>query len=92
MLEQAPRSVLLTDLYPRIVKPRAALRVPPNLADYAATTRDFTWAAARARLDGLPGGARPEHRARGSGSPRRRPARRPPGIALARPHRARGAC
>jgi acetyl-CoA synthetase len=47
---------LLTELYPRIVKPRAALRVPPNLTDYDAACRSFTWAAARARLDGLPGG------------------------------------
>ena len=46
---------LLTELYPRIVKP-AALRVPPNLPDYAAACRDFTWAAARAQLDGLPNG------------------------------------
>jgi acetyl-CoA synthetase len=46
----------LTELYPRIVKPREALRVPPNLTDYEAVRRDFTWLAARARLDGLPGG------------------------------------
>ncbi len=30
--------------------------VPPNLDDYAATTRTFTWEAARTWLDGLPGG------------------------------------
>ena len=41
---------LLTELYPLIVKPRAALRVPPNLTDYDAACRSFTWAAARARL------------------------------------------
>jgi acetyl-CoA synthetase len=46
----------LTELYPRIVKPREALRVPPNLTDYEAVRRDFTWPGARARLDGLPGG------------------------------------
>ncbi|MBU8541420.1 acetate--CoA ligase [Falsiroseomonas tokyonensis] len=40
----------------RIVKPVAGGRVPPNLADYAATCRDFNWPAARALLDGLPGG------------------------------------
>ena len=56
MLDQTPGRPLLTELYPRIVKPRGALRVPPNLADYAAACRDFTWQAARARLDGLPGG------------------------------------
>ena len=28
----------------------------PNLADYAAARRDFSWDAARAELDGLPGG------------------------------------
>ena len=41
----------------RIVKPAEAARVPPNLADYAATCRDFGWDKARALLDGLPGGA-----------------------------------
>jgi acetyl-CoA synthetase len=41
----------------RIVKLAAAARVPPNLADYAATCRDFGWDKARAWLDGLPGGA-----------------------------------
>ncbi|WP_270934739.1 acetate--CoA ligase [Falsiroseomonas oryzae] len=39
----------------RIPKP-AAWRVPPNLADYDAACRDFSWAAARALLDGLPDG------------------------------------
>jgi acetyl-CoA synthetase len=41
----------------RIAKPSGGARVPPNLADYDATCRDFTWASARALLDGLPGGA-----------------------------------
>jgi acetyl-CoA synthetase len=31
-------------------------RNPPKLIDYAATRAAFTWKAARARLDGLPGG------------------------------------
>jgi len=29
---------------------------PPNMADYVATRRDFTWATAERSLDGLPGG------------------------------------
>jgi acetyl-CoA synthetase len=41
----------------RIVKSPAALRVPPNLADYAAVRASFSWEAARRELDGLPGGA-----------------------------------
>ncbi len=40
----------------RIAKPAAAARVPPNLVDYDAACRDFSWATARALLDGLPGG------------------------------------
>ncbi len=40
----------------RIVKSRAALRVPPNLDDYAAVCAGFRWDDARARLAGLPGG------------------------------------
>jgi len=56
MSAQAAGRPLLTELYARIVKPRATLRVPPNLTDYATACRDFTWEAARARLDGLPGG------------------------------------
>ena len=39
----------------RIAKNSAA-RVPPNLADYDAACRDFSWAGARALLDGLPDG------------------------------------
>ena len=48
--------VALADLYPRIVKPRAACYACRNLADYQTIRRAFTWAAARARLDGLPDG------------------------------------
>jgi acetyl-CoA synthetase len=42
--------------YPRIAKAPGAFAVVPNLTDYAAVRRDFSWAAARALLDGLPGG------------------------------------
>ncbi|MGN6742198.1 MAG: acetate--CoA ligase, partial [Amnibacterium sp.] len=42
--------------WPTIHKDVNALRVPPNLVDYAATCASFTWDAARATLDGLPGG------------------------------------
>jgi acetyl-CoA synthetase len=34
----------------------ARLRVAPNLADYASAAASFSWNAARAELDGLPGG------------------------------------
>ena len=30
--------------------------VEPNVTDYEAERREFSWAAARERLDGLPGG------------------------------------
>ncbi len=40
----------------RIVKDPARLPVPPNLADHDAACRAFSWAEARALLDGLPGG------------------------------------
>jgi acetyl-CoA synthetase len=43
--------------YPRITKQVERLRPPPNLSDYEAICRDFRWDAARALLDGLPGGA-----------------------------------
>jgi len=56
MSQPAAGRSLLTDLYPRIVKPRSVLRVPANLADYDTVRREFTWEAARTRLDGLPGG------------------------------------
>ena len=39
-----------------IRKQAALLAAPPNLVDYDAACRDFSWSAARARLDGLPGG------------------------------------
>jgi acetyl-CoA synthetase len=42
--------------YEPIAKPPGALRVPPNLADYAGYRAAFTWEKARAELDGLPGG------------------------------------
>ena len=87
MSAQVAGRPLLTELYPRIVKPRAGLRVPPNLADYDAACRGFTWAAARAQAGRPAGRPGPEHRARGGGSPRRRTARRPRRTALARPHR-----
>jgi acetyl-CoA synthetase len=35
---------------------KRALARPPNLADYDAFRREFSWDAARAALDGLPGG------------------------------------
>jgi acetyl-CoA synthetase len=40
-----------------ICKDPARLRLPPNLSDYAAERAGFSWAGARALLDGLPGGA-----------------------------------
>ncbi len=43
--------------YASIVKRPETWRVPPNLRDYAAVVRDFTWAGARTFVDGLPGGA-----------------------------------
>ncbi|HEX5067881.1 MAG TPA: acetate--CoA ligase [Myxococcota bacterium] len=39
-----------------ILKDLARLPAPPNLRDYAQACARFTWAEARARLDGLPGG------------------------------------
>jgi acetyl-CoA synthetase len=42
---------------PTIIRKTASdLRVPPNLADYAATRAAFSWEAVRAELCGLPGG------------------------------------
>jgi len=46
----------LADLYPRIVKPRGSVGTPANLPDYQRIRSTFTWEAARALLDGLPGG------------------------------------
>ncbi len=40
---------------PRIAK-ILPFPVPPNLVDYEATSREFTWTAARRELDGLSGG------------------------------------
>jgi acetyl-CoA synthetase len=40
----------------RIVKLPQDLRVAPNLCDYDAVRRAFSWEAARAELEGLPGG------------------------------------
>jgi acetyl-CoA synthetase len=40
----------------RIHKEPANLRVKPNLADYEATRRNFSWEDARRELSGLPGG------------------------------------
>ena len=42
--------------YPPIVKRRDRLPVPPNLHDYDAVCRDFSWEGAGALLSGLPGG------------------------------------
>jgi acetyl-CoA synthetase len=42
--------------YEPIVKAPDTLRVPPNLADYEEACTSFSWDAARADLDGLPGG------------------------------------
>ncbi|MBK7135640.1 MAG: acetate--CoA ligase [Rhodocyclales bacterium] len=39
-----------------ICKAAADLRLPPNLADYAATRAAFSWEAVHAELAGLPGG------------------------------------
>src|SRR5208282_5590607 len=41
---------------PVIQKPRGGWRVAPNMPDYEATRAAFRWEAARAELDGLPGG------------------------------------
>ena len=42
---------------PALIRKQAIdLAVAPNLADYAAECRAFTWDAARHALDGLPGG------------------------------------
>jgi acetyl-CoA synthetase len=54
--EQTASRASLADLYSRIVKSREAHRLPANLVDYDRTRSQFTWDAARALLDGLPGG------------------------------------
>jgi len=42
--------------FPVLVKPRSGFRVEPNLRDYEATRASFSWEAAAAALQGLPGG------------------------------------
>jgi|SRR5579864_301965 len=44
------------DVHQLIRKSAQAWTIAPNLKDYSATRRSFTWAAARNELDGLPGG------------------------------------
>lgn len=56
MSDQAAGRASLADLYPRIVKPRAAFGAPPNMPDYQQAHATFTWESARELLDGLPGG------------------------------------
>ena len=63
----------------------------PNLADYDAARRAFTWEAARGRARRAARRAGPEHRARGGRPPRRTARGRPGGAALARPPAASGA-
>jgi acetyl-CoA synthetase len=43
--------------WPPISKPRGDWKVVPNLVDYERARAEFSWAAARRALDGLPGGA-----------------------------------
>jgi acetyl-CoA synthetase len=45
-----------TQTWATIEKPPGGWAVAPNLTDYAATRAAFSWEAARAELDGLPGG------------------------------------
>ncbi len=56
MSARSHASAALTGRLP-IIKAPAEWEVEPNLSDYAATRVSFTWEAARAELDGLPGGA-----------------------------------
>ncbi len=42
--------------WPAIEKTAAGWPVAPNLLDYERTCAEFSWTAARERLDGLPGG------------------------------------
>jgi acetyl-CoA synthetase len=46
----------VASIWKPIPKDPARFAVAPNLSDYAATCAGFSWEAARARLDGLPGG------------------------------------
>lgn len=50
------RDVAVSEVYPRILKSHGQSSHPPNLDDYERVRRAFSWEAARARLDGLPGG------------------------------------
>jgi acetyl-CoA synthetase len=52
----APGSRVTSSRWKPIAKPPGGFRVEPNLKDYAAACAGFSWEAARARLDGLPGG------------------------------------
>jgi acetyl-CoA synthetase len=54
--EQSANRALLAEIYARIAKPRDRAGAPANLSDYQKTRDTFTWDAARALLDGLPGG------------------------------------
>ncbi len=56
MPEGAASRVRAAPRYPRIVKPRGTGGAPANLLNYEQTCDRFSWAAARALLDGLPGG------------------------------------
>ncbi len=47
----------MTSTWQPITKNARDWKVPPNLRDYEQVRRQFTWADARAALDGLPGGA-----------------------------------
>ncbi len=53
-MSQEPATGPLTR--PVIQKPYAGSRLAPNLGDYANACTRFSWEAARAELDGLPGG------------------------------------
>ena len=53
----AGAATLASVRYEPIVKARRGSPVPPNLTDYEQARREFSWAAARHDLDGLPGGA-----------------------------------
>jgi acetyl-CoA synthetase len=46
----------VTARWPPVVKTPREWAVTPNLVDYSRTCADFSWAAARQALDGLPGG------------------------------------
>ncbi len=48
-------SILMPERVPRIAPPRSG-ELLPNLADYEAERRSFSWAGARGELEGLPGG------------------------------------